>query len=118
MAKPEWGIKRICQSCGARYYDLNLLPITCPTCNTSYDPEAILKSRRSRSVIMSEKNQSFSLYEESDQLENENDNVISEENDVDLLDDNALIAEDENDGNNKEHRINSINEDNLELNEE
>ncbi len=48
MAKPEWGIKRICPSCGARYYDLRKDPPICPTCNAEFDPEALLKSRRAR----------------------------------------------------------------------
>lgn len=48
MAKPEWGTKRICPSCGARYYDLRKDPPTCPSCGTVFDPEALLKSRRSR----------------------------------------------------------------------
>ncbi len=48
MAKPEWGVKRTCQSCGAVFYDLRRDPITCPKCGTEFDPEAVLKSRRSR----------------------------------------------------------------------
>ncbi len=50
MAKPEWGIKRICPSCGARYYDLRKDPPICPTCNAEFDPEALLKSRRARPI--------------------------------------------------------------------
>ena len=50
MAKPEWGVKRVCQSCAARFYDLNRSPITCPKCAAPFDPEALLKSRRSRPV--------------------------------------------------------------------
>jgi uncharacterized protein (TIGR02300 family) len=48
MAKPEWGAKRICHACGAAFYDMLRTPIVCPKCNTTYDPEAVLKSRRSR----------------------------------------------------------------------
>ena len=48
MAKPEWGVKRACQSCAAKFYDLNRSPITCPKCAAPFDPEALLKSRRSR----------------------------------------------------------------------
>src|SRR5579883_2200659 len=49
MAKPEWGTKRICPNCGARYYDLNREggPV-CPKCHTAYDPDALLKTRRAR----------------------------------------------------------------------
>ena len=48
MAKPEWGVKRVCQSCAVRFYDLNRAPIICPKCAAPFDPEALLKSRRSR----------------------------------------------------------------------
>ena len=34
MAKPELGTKRLCASCGAKFYDLSKTPITCPKCNT------------------------------------------------------------------------------------
>jgi uncharacterized protein (TIGR02300 family) len=48
VAKPEWGTKRICPSCGTRYYDLLREPVICPKCSTPFDPEAFLKSRRAR----------------------------------------------------------------------
>ena len=48
MAKPEWGVKRVCQSCATKFYDLGRSPITCPKCAAPFDPEALLKSRRSR----------------------------------------------------------------------
>ena len=50
MSKPEWGTKRTCQSCNAHFYDLRKDPIICPKCGTTYDPEAVLKSRRGRVV--------------------------------------------------------------------
>jgi uncharacterized protein (TIGR02300 family) len=36
VAKPELGTKRVCASCGARFYDLNKDPITCPKCGTEF----------------------------------------------------------------------------------
>ncbi|MCI0429524.1 MAG: TIGR02300 family protein [Rhodospirillales bacterium] len=51
MAKPEWGTKRICHSCGTRFYDLLRDPIVCPSCGTEFDPEALLRTRRSRAVV-------------------------------------------------------------------
>ena len=48
MAKPEWGIKRLCQSCGAKYYDFRAQPIVCPKCGATFDPDALLRSRRVR----------------------------------------------------------------------
>jgi uncharacterized protein (TIGR02300 family) len=37
VAKPELGTKRLCAGCGAKYYDLNKDPITCPKCGTVYE---------------------------------------------------------------------------------
>ncbi len=34
MAKPELGTKRVCVSCGARFYDLTKTPAICPKCGT------------------------------------------------------------------------------------
>jgi uncharacterized protein (TIGR02300 family) len=48
MSKPEWGTKRICHSCGARFYDMSRQPIVCPKCSTTLDPEALIKKRRGR----------------------------------------------------------------------
>ncbi len=45
MAKPEWGVKRLCQSCETKFYDLGRSPIACPQCGARFDPEALLKSR-------------------------------------------------------------------------
>ena len=39
MAKPELGTKRVCVSCGARFYDLTTLPAVCPKCSTEQPPE-------------------------------------------------------------------------------
>ena len=36
MSKPALGTKRVCRSCGARFYDLNRTPITCPVCQSMY----------------------------------------------------------------------------------
>ncbi len=36
MAKPELGTKRLCGSCGAKFYDLSKNPIVCPKCETVF----------------------------------------------------------------------------------
>lgn len=46
MARPEWGTKRRCLSCGAAFYDMSKSPILCPKCGTEFNPEAVVKSRR------------------------------------------------------------------------
>jgi uncharacterized protein (TIGR02300 family) len=80
LAKPEWGSKRICPSCGARYYDLMRDPIVCPKCSTPFDPEAFLKARRSRPAAPVEK---------------ELEPVGAEDIDPDLEVEEAEVAEDE-----------------------
>ena len=50
MAKPEWGTKRICLNCGARFYDMNRDPIVCPACSTVLDPIAQSRPRRARAA--------------------------------------------------------------------
>jgi uncharacterized protein (TIGR02300 family) len=48
MAKPEWGTKRVCLSCGARFYDLQRSPILCPACGATFDAESVSRARRAR----------------------------------------------------------------------
>ncbi len=50
MAKAEWGMKRLCPNCGTRYYDMRRDPIVCPHCGSPFDPEALLKTRRTRAA--------------------------------------------------------------------
>ena len=46
MAKSELGTKRLCASCGAKFYDLSKDPIVCPKCETVFHP--VVLSTRSR----------------------------------------------------------------------
>ncbi len=113
MAKPEWGTKRICPNCGARYYDLRKAPPTCPTCGTVFDPEALLKSRRARPAPVEEvkklpvevEDEEAAETEEAgveeveddvgvDDLEEEAEEVVQDEDDV-LLEDASELGEDE-----------------------
>lgn len=52
MAKPELGTKRLCPSCGAKYYDLNRDPITCPKCGTIF--EIVMVSRSAKAAKAAE----------------------------------------------------------------
>lgn len=46
MSKADWGTKRLCQSCGARFYDLSRDPIVCPKCGAVYVPEAETRGKK------------------------------------------------------------------------
>lgn len=50
MSKAEWGLKRVCPSCGTRYYDMKKNPPVCPSCNTAFDPENLMRTRRGRAA--------------------------------------------------------------------
>src|SRR5712671_5287377 len=91
MVKPEWGAKRVCHSCGAPFYDLHRDPISCPQCGATYDPEAILKSRRARPAVAEEKEVEVAEGEEVEAAEGE------EEEDKELIEDASELGEDEDD---------------------
>jgi uncharacterized protein (TIGR02300 family) len=54
MAKPELGTKRVCVSCGAKFYDLTKTPAVCPKCGTEQPPEQP-RVRRSGGNVLEEK---------------------------------------------------------------
>jgi uncharacterized protein (TIGR02300 family) len=110
VAKPEWGSKRICPSCGTRYYDLMREPVICPKCSTPFDPEAFLKSRRARPAAPVEKELEPVGADELDtELEPDEAEVAeeeeeeaapleeAEEEDEELLEDASELGEDEDD---------------------
>ena len=108
MAKPEWGTKRICPSCGTRYYDMTRDPIVCPKCSTPFDPEAFLKSRRSRPAppvekelepVGAEEIDADVETEEAEPAEEGEEGVPLEENEEDeeLIEDASELGEDEDD---------------------
>ena len=54
MAKPELGTKRVCVSCGARFYDMLKPRAVCPKCGTE-QPADQPRSRRTAGNVIEEK---------------------------------------------------------------
>ena len=54
MAKPELGTKRVCVSCGARFYDLARIPAACPKCGTE-QPIEVPRPRRAGGNVAEDK---------------------------------------------------------------
>lgn len=54
MAKPELGIKRVCGSCGSKFYDLNRDPIVCPKCGTVYQVVTAARARPETRAVAEE----------------------------------------------------------------
>ena len=89
MANAELGHKQRCTSCGIKFYDLNKKPIICPSCNTEFDPESLLKSRRGRGGPKQEEKAAAA---DTDEGEAE---IVSESDDDDFEDeDDVLPTED------------------------
>ena len=96
MSKPEWGIKRICPSCGIKYYDFDKSPITCPKCKFEFDPDLLLKSRKGWGVHNKvEENNKNSV--EEDKITSSNDeeleNINQDEEIIDIDDNNTIETE-------------------------
>ncbi|OKL44697.1 TIGR02300 family protein [Pseudovibrio exalbescens] len=69
MARPELGTKRLCAACGAKYYDLNRDPITCPKCGEVFDLGITVKTAKAAKVVQAE--------EEEDVLEPQGAEIVS-----------------------------------------
>ncbi len=54
MVKPELGVKRVCVSCGTRFYDLMRTPAVCPKCSTE-QPVEQPRARRPSGNLADEK---------------------------------------------------------------
>jgi uncharacterized protein (TIGR02300 family) len=98
-ASSPMGLKRICTSCGTRFYDLNKRPIICPNCATEFTGDVKLKSRRGRLPADAKKDEpqkaAIAAHEEDEILvEDEEIDVVSLEDveeDVDDEEDDAAI---------------------------
>ena len=121
MVQVDWGIKRLCQGCGALFYDFDRDPIVCPKCNAEFDPDAILKSRRGRGVLEEktveeppkkaapapseaeaeiaddEDEDDLDLPEVEEEDEEIDEELVAEDTDDDLMEDTSDLGEDETD---------------------
>jgi uncharacterized protein (TIGR02300 family) len=87
MVSAELGQKRRCFSCGMKFYDFNKSPITCPECGSEFDPENLLKSRRSKSAVKAAIVEPDAATEDEDEDEDEIKN--------DEFDDSVDVADDD-----------------------
>ncbi|MEO0412783.1 MAG: TIGR02300 family protein [Pseudomonadota bacterium] len=99
MANEEWGTKRVCPKCGARFYDLNKEPITCIECGTEFVPEPVLKTKQPVAVVP-EKKEAAPKAEEAEEdgdeidLETDDDVALDDDDDDDVLADVSLDDDD------------------------
>ncbi|MBT3556233.1 MAG: TIGR02300 family protein [Rhodospirillales bacterium] len=107
MAKPEWGTKRLCPSCGIRFYDMKNNPINCPGCEELVPIETVVRSRRSAPAAKPAAKPAPVVAEEKTETDAEDDVIaivdvavdadVDEDNDDDesLIEDTSDLAENE-----------------------
>jgi uncharacterized protein (TIGR02300 family) len=99
VAKPELGTKRVCLSCGTKYYDLQKSPITCPNCGTVFEIAAA-RERAAPIRAVAPVAAAAVVEEETEELVDRDDELVSledveEEDAEDTTGDPALDVEDE-----------------------
>lgn len=96
MAKPEWGTKRTCTHCGARFYDMNKRPIICPKCGGENEAEVAPKLRRSKDSKVAKPSK---VVADPTDVEDEVLAPVTEDDDVeeDVIEDTTDLGEDDED---------------------
>ena len=110
MAKPEWGLKRTCLSCGTRFYDMQRNPIACPSCEAEFDPLALVRPRRARAAASQAKAKAAAaaaaaaavpaLEETSENDSSEpvtDDPLATDDDELELEEDDDIISDDDDD---------------------
>jgi predicted RNA-binding Zn-ribbon protein involved in translation (DUF1610 family) len=93
----EWGTKRACQSCTARFYDMRRSPIICPKCGETFEIQTPGRRSRSRSAIVDDaiaKPLEDDLLIEDLDLPGDLDADLVEEDDDTLIEDTSDLGED------------------------
>jgi uncharacterized protein (TIGR02300 family) len=74
------GLKRICPSCGTRYYDMNKRPVQCPNCKTEFTGASKSKPKRVRGSAANDEAEAKRAPEaETEEVERSDDTVSLEE---------------------------------------
>lgn len=96
MAKVDLGMKLTCESCGARFYDLNKQPGICPKCGTANARPVIFKASRRPSAEDREKAAAAAKAPPKPAPE---DDIAddSEDEDEDVIEDTSDLGEDDDD---------------------
>ncbi len=96
MQKAEWGVKRTCLGCGARFYDLKRSPIVCPKCGEELDIAAPQKPKRARPTA-SAKRAAKAVVSKTDDLIDDADDADDVEVDVDGASNDGVLETDDDD---------------------
>ncbi|MCH4023462.1 MAG: TIGR02300 family protein [Acetobacter sp.] len=94
MAQPELGSKRVCVSCGAKFYDLQKDPAVCPKCGAE-QPAEVPRLRRSGDIPTPDQVVSKSESTETDEdiTDDEDNDVMEDAPDLDDDDDTDISSD-------------------------
>jgi uncharacterized protein (TIGR02300 family) len=85
LAKSEWGEKRICLDCGAKFYDMQRSPIVCPSCETVFVPVVATRSSRAKAPAPKPKPKLVKSA-----VTDEDAALVTDDDDEEILDDSVL----------------------------
>lgn len=102
MAKPELGNKHQCLNCGARFFDLNKSPITCPKCGTVFQAAQLARASQRAAAAEEEEIETGAgaelvSLEEADPGDDKIPVVADDDVEIEAADD-TFLAEEEEDG--------------------
>jgi len=97
VAKVDLGMKLTCESCGARFYDLNKQPGHCPKCGTANARPVIFKASRRPSAEEREKAANLAKAPPKPAPVDEDATTDADEEDEDVIEDTSDLGEDDDD---------------------
>ncbi|KZL19379.1 hypothetical protein PsAD2_02135 [Pseudovibrio axinellae] len=90
MARPELGTKRLCAACGAKYYDLNRNPITCPKCGDMLDLGMAAKTAKAVKAVQKEEAKEALVKDDAEMVSLEEADKEASGEDIPDLDDDGI----------------------------
>ena len=95
MAKVEWGKKRKCLNCNAKFYDLNKNPIVCPICNTVFDDTNLIQ--KNKKIIKTQEKVKEASIKDEDNISPISSDILDEdiEDDIEISETESLLKIDE-----------------------
>jgi len=94
MAKPELGTKRVCVSCGTRFYDLTKVPAACPKCDTEQPIDQPRPRRTGGNVVEDRRPKKPAPAPGMEEADIEVEGVEEEKGEEDMIEDAADLEDD------------------------
>jgi uncharacterized protein (TIGR02300 family) len=89
--KATRGTKRVCQSCGSKFYDLNRDPITCPICHAVFQQQEIRGGKAAPAGNVVEEDEDDIVAAPAGAVEIVSLDEVAEEGDLPDLEDDGLV---------------------------